>query len=59
MFSDIDSIIDKKIFKQVAALRDQLLQKRRHHKISVICTNHKLTDYNNTSIILNESQFIT
>ena len=59
IMDDIDSIIDKKIFKQVTALRDQLLQKGRHHKISVICTNHKLTDYKNTSIILNESQYIT
>ena len=40
IMDDIDSIIDKKIFKQVTALRDQLLQKGRHHKISVICTNH-------------------
>jgi hypothetical protein len=59
IFDDIDSIIDKKLFKQVTALRDQILQKGRHHNISCICTNHKLADYKNTSIILNEAQYIT
>ena len=48
-----------KIFNVVTALRDQLLQKGHHHKNKVICTNYKFTDYKNTLIILNESQFIT
>jgi len=59
IFDDIDSIISKPLFKSVSALRDQILQKGRHHFVSCIVTNHKLTDYKNTSIILNEDQFIT
>lgn len=59
IMDDIDSIIDKKISKAVKSLRDQLLQKGRHHKISTICTNHKLADRQNTAIPINESNFIT
>jgi hypothetical protein len=59
VFDDVDSIKDAKIKKSVLTLRDNLLQKGRHDNIALICTNHLLTDYKNTRVLLNESQYIT
>jgi hypothetical protein len=54
IFDDIDSIEDKKLKVKVSGLRDLLLTAGRHENISVIVTNHLLTDYKNTKTILNE-----
>lgn len=59
LFDDIDSIQNPKLYKVIAALRDSLLRRGRHEDISVICTNHLLTNYKDTRIILNECNTIT
>lgn len=59
IFDDIDSIDDKKIREKVASLRDSLLKRGRHEDISVIVTNHLLTNYKETRTILNEVNSIT
>lgn len=59
VFDDIDSIVNKDIRKAVCALRDQILQKGRHDNISCICTNHQITNYKDTRILLNECQTMT
>jgi hypothetical protein len=59
VFDDIDSIQNKEISKIISSLRDSLLRRGRHESISVIVTSHLLTNYKDTRIILNESDFIT
>src|SRR5271170_322119 len=59
IFDDIDSIADKKIMKRVQTLRDSLLMRGRHEDISVVVTNHLLTNYNETRTTLNEVNSIT
>jgi hypothetical protein len=59
IFDNIDSLVNLKIKKQIKMLRDQLLQKGRHQNISVICTSHQITNYLDTRVTLNDSQFIT
>lgn len=59
IFDDIDSISDKKVKEKVDKLKDSLLKRGRHEDISVIITNHQLTDYKRTREILNESNLIT
>jgi hypothetical protein len=59
VFDDIDSIENKKIKEKVGGLRDSLLKRGRHENISTICTNHLLTDYKHTRIVLNEVNSIT
>jgi hypothetical protein len=59
VFDDIDRIQNKNISTIIKNLRDDLLTKGRHDDISVIVTNHLLTDYKDTRIILNESNSFT
>lgn len=59
VFDDIDRIQNKNISNIIKNLRDDLLTKGRHEDISVIVTNHLLTDYKDTRIILNESNSFT
>lgn len=54
LFDDIDSIPNKNIKKAVETLRDSLLKRGRHENIHVITTNHLLTDYKNTRVLLSE-----
>jgi Cdc6-like AAA superfamily ATPase len=54
IFDDIDSISNKKLRATVENLRDSLLKRGRHENIKVICTNHLLTDYKGTRILLSE-----
>ena len=59
IFDDIDSIQDEKILKAVETLRDHLLRRARHEGIYVIVSNHLITDYKKTRIILNEISAFT
>jgi len=44
---------------KVQTLRDSLLKRGRHEDISVVVTNHLLTNYKETRTILNEVNSIT
>jgi hypothetical protein len=59
IFDDIDSIVDKKLLATVEGLRDHLLHRGRHERISVIVSNHLTTDYKRTKIVLNECTSVT
>ena len=59
IFDDIDSIPNPKIKKLVETFRDELLRRGRHEGITVFVTNHLITDYKNTRIILNECTAFT
>jgi hypothetical protein len=59
VFDDIDSIENDKVKKKVEKLRDSLLKRGRHEETSVVVTNHLLTDYKHTRIILSEVNSIT
>ena len=59
IFDDIDSIENDKIKNKVGKLRDTLLKRGRHEDISVVVTNHMLTDYKHTRTVLNEVNSIT
>ena len=59
LFDDIDSIQDKKIFNSIGKLRDALLKRGRHENITVLVTNHNISDYNKTRVVLNEANGIT
>eukprot|EP01080_Neovahlkampfia_damariscottae_P008466 gene8466-288_t len=67
LFDDVDAIPDKKIKKSINTLQNVILRTGRHPpnypnggiaEISCICTAHNLTNYSETRIILNESNFI-
>lgn len=59
VFDDIDAIPDKKISVAIKNLRDSLLTRGRHENISTIVTNHLMTNYKDTKIVLNECSSIT
>ncbi|HXS60464.1 MAG TPA: hypothetical protein VN703_06595 [Candidatus Sulfopaludibacter sp.] len=59
LFDDTDSIVDPKILKAVEALRNHLLRRGRHESLYVIVSNHMLSDYTKTRIILNECNGMT
>jgi hypothetical protein len=59
MFDDIETIKVKKLKDEVSNLRDQCLSEGRHYNISVLCTNHQITDYKKTRNMLLECQYIT
>ncbi len=59
IFDDIDSIENRIIKERVGTLRDSLLKRGRHEDISVVVTNHLLTDYKHTRTVLNEVNSIT
>jgi hypothetical protein len=61
VFDDIDSIQNPKLLQVIEKLRDSLLRTGRHYGegISVIVSNHLMTNYKSTRIILNECNAIT
>jgi hypothetical protein len=59
LFDDTDSIIDPKILKAIESLRNHLLRRGRHESLYVVVSNHMLSDYTKTRIILNECNAIT
>jgi len=59
LFDDIDSIQNKKLSKMINILRDSILTRGRHENISCIVTNHLMTNYKDTRIILNECNSFT
>lgn len=58
VFDDIDSL-EKKMYKLVSHFRDKLLRRGRHDNIGVVITNHNLTNYADTRVIMNEASSIT
>jgi len=67
LFDDVDAIPNKKIKKSINILQEEILRRGRHPpgfddggipEISCINTAHNLTNYSETRIILNESNFI-
>ena len=59
LFDDTDSIIDPKILKAVESLRNHLIRRGRHEGLYILVSNHMLSDYTKTRIILNECNAIT
>jgi hypothetical protein len=59
LFDDIDSIENKKLLDAVNKLKDALLKRGRHENITVIVTNHNISDHNKTRVVLNEANSIT
>lgn len=55
LVDDIDTITDEKIAKVVRKLRDDILECGRHFNIYIICTSHKICDFNKTKTMLNEA----
>lgn len=49
---------DVQFNKEIIQYRDFMLEKGRHIGSIVICVNHKLQDYFNTKVPLNESRFV-
>ena len=54
IFDDVDCIADKKISKEIYQLINEILSNGRKLHISIIVTNHLVTDYHRTRTILNE-----
>jgi hypothetical protein len=59
IFDDCDVIKDARTREAVYKILDLMLETGRHHKITVIMTNHLATDKKNTKRILNEAHTIT
>lgn len=59
LFDDTDSIIDPKILKAVESLRNHLIRRGRHEGLYVLVSNHMLSDYTKTRVILNECNGMT
>lgn len=58
IFDDIDSA-PKKILKEIEQLRDACLKRGRHEGIlNIICSNHELSSYRSTRIVLSEATHI-
>lgn len=58
LFDDFENFSNAKVTKQVATLRDQLLQEGRKEHIDVLICAHHLTNYKSTRTVLNECQYI-
>lgn len=52
IFDDIDTLKENR--KNIYALRDKILTNGRHYKITLICTEHLLSNYKESRIVLNE-----
>jgi hypothetical protein len=59
IFDDIETFRNTKHRRQVANIRDQCLSEGRHHGICTMCTNHQITDYGKTRLMIAECEFIT
>jgi hypothetical protein len=55
ILDDIDTITDKKIFNNVIALRDDMLETGRHNDITMLCITHVLFQNKNSKKPLNEA----
>ena len=55
IFDDIDKCANKKIMKFLQHLRDQCLERGRHHNINMLCLNHQLMNYKETKVVLMEA----
>ena len=58
IFDDIDTIRDKEIRKEIFSLMDDILCSGRSLNIFCIISNHLMTNYKETRIILNECENI-
>lgn len=54
IFDDFEVLKNKEIKSYVTAIRDEILETGRHHKISMICTYHLPTNSHDTKRIINE-----
>ena len=59
IFDDIDVISDRKQRDAVYSLLNQMLEVGRHHKITVVITNHLATSGKDTRRVLNECHSVT
>ena len=59
IFDDCESISNKFINKKIQVLAEQLLERGRHHKISVLFLNHTPCNGKQTKKLLQESHGIT
>ena len=55
VFDDVDSIGNKTMKEHIVSLRDNCLQIGRHYHTTTLCTTHQLCNYNNTKILIMES----
>ena len=55
ILDDVDTITDKKIFNNVIALRDDMLETGRHNDITMLCITHVLFQNKNSKKPLNEA----
>lgn len=55
VLDDSDSILDRRVNKVVADLRDNLLECGRHTNTRMLCTSHILSNYKATRKLLNEA----
>jgi hypothetical protein len=59
VFDDVDSIPIKAIKNSLTKFRDSLLMRGRHEDITTISSNHLLTNYQETRVVLSEATSIT
>ncbi len=59
IFDDVDQINNTKIKKEIYKIIDEILCNGAHFYIDIIITNHLMTNYKETRIILNECSSIT
>ena len=55
VMDDTDSILNRKVNKYVADLRDNILERGRHTRTRMLCTSHILSNYKATRKLLNEA----
>ena len=58
IFDDTDTIRDKKLLKEIDALKDDLLQVGRHTNTHVVIVSHMMTNYKQSRAVLNECHAI-
>jgi hypothetical protein len=58
VFDDIDSIADRKVAVNVNTLKDAILKRGRHYKITCIITSHLTTAGHISRVVLNEATHI-
>ncbi len=58
VFDDINGLSDKKLQKEIASLRDRLLEKGRHKCLFILSLNHNPTNGNETKASLSEASSI-
>ena len=58
IFDDTDTIKNKKIRNELNELKSDLLETGRHNNINVVIVSHLASNYKETRIVLNESNYI-